>query len=78
MSVRDVEKYIKSMSKPAKVKKQTSESLKAVYTQMEEELKLVLGTKVSISAKGDDGVGKIEIEFYNHDDFERITELIKK
>ena len=44
----------------------------------EEELKLVLGTKVSISAKGDDGVGKIEIEFYNHDDFERITELIKK
>ena len=78
MSVRDVEKYIKSMSKPAKLKKQTSESLKAVYTQMEEELKLVLGTKVSISAKGDDGVGKIEIEFYNHDDFERITELIKK
>ncbi|MBP5310500.1 MAG: ParB/RepB/Spo0J family partition protein, partial [Lachnospiraceae bacterium] len=68
MSVREVEKYIKSLDKPAKPKKKVNESLQVVYDNIEEQLKLMLGTKVSILSKGTEGSGKLEIEFYNHDD----------
>ena len=79
MSVRDVEKYIKSMNKPEKAKKKKNESLAAIYEQTEEKLKQNIGTKVSISSKNDEnGTGKIEIEFYSHDDFERIVEKLMK
>ena len=78
MSVRDVEKYIKSLNKPQKVKKETNKSLAVVYQNIEEDLKQSFGTKVSVSGKGDTGAGKIEIEFYNHEDLERILDIIKK
>ena len=78
MSVREVEKYIKSLDKPAKPKKKVNESLQVVYDNIEEQLKLMLGTKVSILSKGTEGSGKLEIEFYNHDDLERIVEIIKR
>lgn len=77
MNVRDIEKYIKNMNKPAKIKKDANESLKTIYSSIEEELKAALGTKVSIISKNDSGAGKMEIEFYNHEDLERITELLK-
>lgn len=76
MSVRDVEKYIKNMNKPVKPKKEVNESLIAVYEKMQEELKQALGTKVSITSKDDKGAGKIEIEFYDHEDLERIAKLL--
>ncbi len=78
MSVREVEKYIKSLDKPAKPKKKVNESLQVVYDNIEEQLKLMLGTKVSILSKSTEGSGKLEIEFYNHDDLERIVEIIKR
>lgn len=78
MSVRDIEKYIKNMNKPEKPKKSVNESLKAIYNQIEEELKQSMGTKVQIIPKDDNGSGKIEIEFYSHDDFERIASLLKR
>ena len=78
MSVREVEKYIKSLDKPSKPKKKVNESLQVVYDNIEEQLKLMLGTKVSILSTGTEGSGKLEIEFYNHDDLERIVEIIKR
>ena len=78
MSVRDVEKYIKSLNKPAKQKKKINDSLQVVYSNLEEQLKLILGTKVSILSKGGEGSGKVEIEFYSHEDLDRIVELIKR
>jgi len=78
MSVRDVEKYIKSINKPAKPKKKVNESLQVIYNNLEDELKVLFGTKVSILSKGDEGAGKLEIEFYSHDDLDRIVEIIKK
>ena len=79
MSVRDVEKYIKNLNKPKNEHKaEVNETLKAIYVKLEEELKEKLGTKVSISSKGEDGSGKLEIEFYSHDDLERITDLLKE
>ncbi len=78
MSVRDVEKYIKNLNKPEKTKKKVNESLKVIYANLEEELKQVFGTKTNIVSKNDEGAGKLEIEFYSHDDLERIIDIIKK
>ena len=77
MSVRDVEKYIKNMNKPVKEKKKTNKSLEVIYQEKEEILKQALSTKVSVNGKGD-GTGKIEIEFFSHDDFDRLIEILIK
>lgn len=79
LSVRDVEKLVKNLGKPAKTKKSpmTDKSLEAVYQDIEENLKQKLSTKVSITPKGN-GAGKIEIEFYSHDDLEKIMDLLSK
>lgn len=76
LSVRDVEKIVKSFGKPAKQKKEKNVSLDIVYQDLEEKMKQKLNTKVAISGKGD-GSGKIEIEFYSHDDLDRILEKIQ-
>ena len=77
MSVRDVEKYIKNMNKPVKEKKKINKSLEVIYQEKEEVLKQALSTKVSVSGKGD-GTGKIEIEFFSHDDFDRLMDILTK
>ena len=77
MSVRDVEKYIKNMNKPEKVKKVVNKNLEVIYHEKEEILKKTLSTKVNVNAKGD-GRGKIEIEFFSHDEFDRLMELLTK
>ena len=78
MSVRDVEKYIKNMNKPVKPKKEENKSLSVIYQDVEDKLKSSLGTKVSVSSKDGNGSGKIEIEFYTHDDLDRIIEILMK
>lgn len=77
LNVRDVEKLVKNLNKPEKAKKEpvADKALKVVYQDLEEKLKQSLGTKVSIASKGD-GAGKLEIEFYTHDDLEKITDLL--
>lgn len=77
LSVRDVEKLVKNLNKPEKPKKEPVEdkALEAVYQDLEEKLKQSLGTKVAIASRGD-GSGKLEIEFYTHDDLEKITDLL--
>ena len=79
LSVRDVEKLVKNLNKPVKSKKPdfVDNSLEAVYKDIEENLKQKLSTKVMISSKGN-GAGKIEIEFYSHDDLEKIMDLLSK
>ena len=76
MSVREVEKYIKDMNKTAKPKKKKNESLTAIYESTAEKLKDALGTKVQIVPREKEGTGKIDIEFYSHDDFEKIVERL--
>ena len=81
MSVRDVEKLIKNLGKPKKDNNGDSkinESVLLAYQKLEEELKVALGTKVSIVAKDTEkGNGKLEIEFYSVDDLERISDIMK-
>lgn len=79
LSVRDVEKLVKDLGKPTKVKKApvTDEALAAIYQDIEEKLKQRLSTKVSITSKGN-GTGKMEIEFYSHDDLDKLVDLLSK
>lgn len=77
LSVRDIEKLVKNMNKPAKEKKSSEQkNHDFIYQDIEEKLKLSLGTKVSIAAK-ENGSGKIEIEFYSGDDLERLLDILK-
>ena len=75
LSVRDVEKLVKNLHKPVKTKKAENKTLQAIYLDIEEKLKQKLSTKVTVSPKGE-GSGKIEIEFYSHEDLDRILEMI--
>lgn len=79
LSVRDVEKLVKNLNQPSKEKKTVvvDKSLEAVYQDIEENLKQKLSTKVSITSKGN-GSGKIEIEFYSHEDLEKLMDLLSK
>ena len=77
LSVRDVEKLVKNLHKPVKQKKMDDKALQAIYLDIEEKLKQKLSTKVIVSAKGE-GAGKIEIEFYSHEDLDRLLEMIGK
>ena len=67
------------MNKPEKPKKEVIEdkSLDIIYQDIEEKLKQTLDTKVAITSKGN-GTGKIEIEFYSHDDLDKIIDLLSK
>ncbi len=77
LSVRDVEKLVKNLHKPVKAKKEeiTNQELELVYRDLEEKLKQSLGTKVNISSKGN-GTGTIEIEFFSHEDLDRLMETM--
>ena len=65
LSVRETEKLVKKIQKeknlPEKKKEELDEQVALAYHDVEEKMKLILGTKVNIRAK-DDKKGKIEIE----------------
>lgn len=80
LSVRDTEKLVKNIQNekpdaPATVKK-IDPQLEAVYRNLEEQMKSILGTKVFINPK-DDKKGKLEIEYYSQDELDRIIDLIR-
>ncbi len=76
LSVREIEKLVKNLHKEPKQKKKADDkALEAIYQDIEEKLKQKLGTKVSIAAKGE-GAGKIEIEFYSHEDLDRLIDMM--
>lgn len=79
MSVRDVEKAIKNMQKDPKVKKDNlkiDKKTEAIYHSLEENMKQIMGTKVSIQAKNGNQ-GKVEIEYYSQDELDRIVNMIR-
>ena len=81
LSVRETEKLVKKLGETTKPKppKVTDQSMKAVYEGIEEQLKQKLGTKVTLTPSSkNDGSGKLEIEFYSHDDLEKIMDLLNK
>ena len=81
LSVRETEKLVKKIQKekdlPEKKKEELDEQVALAYHDVEEKMKLILGTKVNIRAK-DNKKGKIEIEYYSMDEFNRIFEMMQK
>ena len=78
LSVRETEKLVKKIQTEKNVSpeaKVVSEpQMDAVYQDLEEKMKTILGTKVSIHRK-DSKKGKIEIEYYSPEELDRIMEL---
>lgn len=76
LSVRDIEKLIKSIKTP----KKEAPSKKIVennifYKDIEEKMQTIMGTKVVVNQKAN-GKGKIEIEYYSNEELEHIFDLI--
>ena len=80
LSVRDTEKLVKNLQnekkKPQEEKEKIDPKLEAIYHDLEEQMKGILGTKVSINAK-DSKKGKLEIEYYSQDELDRIIDMIR-
>lgn len=78
LSVREVEKLVKALLKPAKEKetKKEERDLSFIFQDLEERMKSIMGTKVMIHRK-DKSKGRIEIEYYSEAELERIVELIE-
>ncbi len=79
LSVRETEKLVKNIlsgkSLRKEDKKQVNPQEEIIYKRYEENLKMTFGTKVNINRKSKDK-GRIEIEYYSQNEFERILELI--
>ena len=77
MSVRETEKLVKSLNKAKdsqdKAKAIDEESL-IILKSMEERIKSIVGSKVTIKGKANNK-GKIEIEYYSLDELERLMDI---
>ncbi len=80
LSVRDTEKLVKNVQneKPDALvsTEKIDPQLRAIYNDLEEQMKTLLGTKVYINPK-DEKKGKIEIDYYSQDELDRIIDLIR-
>jgi len=75
LNVRQIEKLaMQEKTEKKEIKKPAQEQLE--IKQIEDRLKVLFGTKVTIQHKKNKG--KIEIEYYSNDEFERIIEIMEK
>ena len=79
---RETERLVKKLAREAeddgsdKKDKKKDEALAIIYQNLEERMKSIMGTKVSIHNK-DKNKGRIEIEYYSEAELERIVEMIE-
>ena len=81
LSVRETEKLVKKIQQEKEEDKEKKEvkidpKMAAIFNDLEETMKMILGTKVAINQK-DEKKGKIEIEYYSMDELDRIIDLIR-
>ncbi|SDL15258.1 ParB/RepB/Spo0J family partition protein [Natronincola ferrireducens] len=76
LNVRQVEEMVRNLLNPKKKPKEQKRTKDAIIIDIEENLKRRFGTKVNIM-KGRKK-GKIEIEYYNDGDLERILSLLEE
>jgi len=77
LSVRETETLIKRLKEGKKKPKKPEPSSNEIYlSDLADELSRQLGTKVKIKRRGKKG--KVEIEFYNNDDLDRLIEILKQ
>lgn len=80
LNVRETEKLMKKWQKTKEAEKGKEEkedtALIAIYENIAEQMKTILGTKVEIRRK-DKNKGKIEIEYCSQDELDRMLQLMK-
>jgi ParB family chromosome partitioning protein len=80
LSVRDTEKLVKNLQNEKKeapsAEKKIDPQMEAIYKDLEEQMKRILGTKVAINPKNEKS-GKLEIEYYSQDELDRIIDLLR-
>lgn len=76
LSVRDVEKLMKTMQNTENRKEKPQPENAFIYENLEEKMKVLFGTKVSINHKANHK-GKIVIDYYSDDELERLIELFQ-
>ena len=76
LSVREVEKLMKKLQNSNEKKEKQKPEHEFIYQDMEEKIKALLGTKVTISPKANHN-GKIVIDYYSDDELERLMELFR-
>jgi len=78
LSVRDAERHVKgaNASAAAATPRRSIITKDANIRSAETKLMRALGTNVKISPSGKDNAGKIEIEYYNLDDLDRLYQML--
>lgn len=79
LSVRETERLAKRLLREEQEKEQPKKqerNINFIYQNLEERMKTVMGTKVTIHNK-DKNKGRIEIEYYSEAELERIVEMIE-
>lgn len=79
LSVRETERLVKRLLREAEEKdkpKKEEKNINFIYQNLEERMKTIMGTKVTIHNK-DKNKGRIEIEYYSEAELERIVEMIE-
>ena len=80
LSVRETEKLVKRLLNPPPKKANSSdwqERDRFIYEKLEEDLRVVTGTKVVIQRK-DANKGKIQMDYYSVEELERLIELFRR
>lgn len=76
LSVREIEKLVKQMSKKKKeTPKEENKVQEYLFANIEESLKQALGSKVNIRNRNDKG--KIEIEYYSKEELDRLVDMLR-
>ena len=76
LSVREIEKLVRAKSKPRKEKKKEELKNEFIYRDIEDKIRQVIGTKVTITRKNENQ-GKLEIEYYSQEELEKIIDYFK-
>ena len=76
LSVRETERLMKNLQKEKKDKKDQKTENEFIYKGLEEKIKMILGTKVTVNHKKNNK-GRIEIEYYSNEELERIMDLLE-
>ena len=76
LSVRETEKMVKFLQKPEIKRTKTEKINSFIYKDIEEKIKAILGTKVTVDHRSNNK-GKISIEYYSNEELERIVYLLE-
>ena len=76
LSVRDVERLVRGTARRGNTRRAPTPSANAHLTDVEERIRRVLGTKVTVKPL-QNGKGEIVLEYYSADDLSRLVELVE-